>query len=102
MGSLGLLLLLEPALLNRGGLTGGSLALDLNLLALIGLQTVGKVGLFGGLGRLRGAELLDMGLSITGLDGLGLVGAELAEVQLLNRVGWIMLVPIASNITANV
>lgn len=102
MGSGGLILLLEPALLNRGGLTGGSLALNLNFLTLVGLQTAGKVGLLGGLGGLGGSELLDVGLSVTGLDGLGLVGLELAEVQLLNRVGWMMSVPIDSDLTADI
>lgn len=92
MASLGFLFLLEPALLNRGGLTSGSLALNLDPLALVGLQTAGEIGLLGGLGRLRGGELLDVGLSVTGLDGLGLIGAELAEVQVLNGVGCIILV----------
>lgn len=94
MASLGFLFLLKPALLNRGGLTSGSLALNLDGLALVGLQTAGKIGLLGGLGRLGGDELLDVGLSVTGLDGLGLVGAELLEVQVLNRVGYMTLVTI--------
>lgn len=102
MGSRGLILLLEPALLNRGGLTGSRLAFNLNFLALVGLQTVGQVGLLGGLGRLGGSELVDMSLSVTGLDGLGLVGLELAEVQLLNRVGWMMSVSIGSEFKASI
>lgn len=80
-------LLLKPALFNGGGLTGGGLTLNLNILALVGLQIVGKVGLLGGLGRSRSGELLDVGLSIAGLDGRGLVRLELAQVELLNGVG---------------
>lgn len=73
--------------LQRGRLTGGGLTLNLNILALVGLQIVGKVGLLGGLGRSRSGELLDVGLSIAGLDGRGLVRLELAQVELLNGVG---------------
>jgi hypothetical protein len=80
-------LLLKPALFNRSGLTGGGLALNLNILALVGLQIIGKVGLFGGLGHSRSRELLDVGLSVAGLDGSGLVGLKLAQVELLNGVG---------------
>lgn len=85
------ILLLEPVLLDGSGLTGSSLALDLNFLALVGLQIVRKVGLLGGLGRLGSGELLDVGFGVTGLEGLGLVGAELAEVQVLNGIGWMIL-----------
>ena len=85
-GSL-LLLLLKPALLNGGSLTSDGLALNLDLLALVGLQIIGEVGLLGGLGGSRGSELLDVSVGVTGLDGAGLVGTEFAEVELLNRVG---------------
>lgn len=89
MSSVGLLLrfLLEPALLNGSGLTGGGLALNLDLLALVGLQLIGEVGLLGGLGSGGRSELLDMSVGVTGLDGGGLVGTEFAEVELLDRVG---------------
>lgn len=83
-----LLLLLEPALLNGGGLAGGGLTLDLDLLALVGGQLAGKVGLLGGLGGLGNSKLVDVGVGVTGLDGSGLVGLEFAKVQLLNGVGW--------------
>jgi hypothetical protein len=82
-----LLFLLEPALLNRGGLTGRGLALDLNFLGLVGVQFIGEAGFFGRLGGNRSAELLDVGLSIARLDGRRLVGTELAEVEFLDRVG---------------
>lgn len=84
--SLVFLLLNEPVLLNRGGLTAGGLTLNLNLLALVGLQLVGEVGLFGRLGSLGDGKFLDVGLGVTGLDGGGLVGLQLAEVELLDRV----------------
>lgn len=88
MGSRSLLILLEPALLDRGGLASGGLALNLNLLALVGGQFAGEVGLLGRLGGLGGGELVDMRVGVTGLDRSGLVGLELTEIQVLNGVGW--------------
>jgi hypothetical protein len=85
------LFLLKPALLNGGGLAASSLALNLNFLGLVGAQFIGKACLFGGLGSSRGAELLDVGLSIAGLDGGRLVGTEFTEVEFLDRVGCSML-----------
>ena len=85
-GSL-LLLLLEPALLGRGGLAGGGLALNLNLLGLVGRQLTGEVGLLGGSGSLGEAESVDVALGVAGLDGGGLVGLELTEVEVLDLVG---------------
>lgn len=87
VGGGSLLFLLEPALLNGGGLASGGLALDLDLLALVGGQFAGKVGLLGGLGSGRGRELLDVLVGITGLEGSGLVGLELAKVKVLDGVG---------------
>lgn len=89
MGSRSLLLFLlnEPVLLSRGGLTAGGLALNLNVLALVGLQLIGEIGLLGGLGRLGDGELLDVSLGVTGLDGGGLVSLELAEVEVLDGIG---------------
>lgn len=84
--SLILLGLNEPVLLNRGSLAASGLALNLNLLALVGGQLAGEVGLLGGLGSLGGSELLDVGFGVTRLDGGGLVGLQLAEVELLNGV----------------
>lgn len=86
-GSL-LLVLLEPALLNGGGLTGGGLTLNLDLLALIGGQLASQIGLLGRRGSLGKSELLDVGFGVTGLDGDGLVGLEFTEVQVLDGVGW--------------
>lgn len=88
MGGSGLLLvLLEPVLLDGGGLTSDGLALDLNLLALVGGELTGEVSL---LGRRRGlgeSELLDVLVGVTGLDGGGLVGLELLKVEVLDGVG---------------
>ena len=86
-GSL-LLLLLEPALLGGGGLAGGSLALNLDLLGLVGRQLTREVGLLGGGGSLGEAESVDVALGVAGLDGSGLVGLELTEVEVLDLVGW--------------
>jgi hypothetical protein len=86
-GSSLFLLLLEPALLGGGGLTGGSLALNLNLLGLVGGQLTGEVGLLGGGGSLGEVESLDVALGVAGLDGGGLVGLELTEVEVLDLVG---------------
>jgi hypothetical protein len=87
VGSGGLLFLLEPALLGRGGLASGGLAFDLDLLALVGGQIASEVGLLGRLGWLRGGELLDVLFSVTSLEGGGLVCLELAEVKVLDGVG---------------
>lgn len=86
-GSSLFLLLLEPALLGGGGLAGGSLALDLNLLGLVGRQLTGEVGLLGGGGSLGEVESVDVALGVAGLDGSGLVGLELTEVEVLDLVG---------------
>jgi hypothetical protein len=85
------LFLLKPALLNGGRLAASSLALNLNFLGLVGAQFIGKARLFGGLGSSGSAELLDVGLSIAGLDGGRLVGTEFTEVEFLDRVGCRML-----------
>jgi hypothetical protein len=91
VGSGGLLFLLdEPALLDGGGLTGGGLALNLNNGLLVGGELTGKVGLLGGSGGLGESKLLDVGIGVAGLDGGGLVGLELTDVQVLDRVGWKM------------
>lgn len=82
-----LLLLLEPRLLDGGGLASGGLALDLDLLALVGGELTGEVGLLGGSGSLGESELLNVGVGVTGLDGDGLVGLQLAEVEVLDGVG---------------
>lgn len=81
------LFLLKPALLNRSGLAGSGLALNFNFLGLVGVQLIGEAGFFGGLGGSRNAELLSVGLSVTGLDRRRLVGTELTEVEFLDRVG---------------
>ena len=86
-GSRLFLLLLEPALLGGGGLAGNSLALDLDLLGLVGRQLTGEVGLLGGGGSLGEVESVDVALGVAGLDGGGLVGLELTEVEVLDLVG---------------
>lgn len=83
-----LLLLLKPALLDRSGLTSSSLALNFDLLALVGGEFTGKVGLLGRRGSLGESKLLDVGVGVTGLDGGGLVSLEFSEVQILDGVGW--------------
>jgi hypothetical protein len=82
-----LLILLEPVLLDGGGLASGSLAFDLDLLALVGGEFTGKVGLLRGLGSSGGGELVDVLIGITGLDGSRLESLELAEVKVLDGVG---------------
>lgn len=88
MGGGSLLILLEPALLDGGGLASGGLTLDLDLLALVGGKFAGKVGLLRGLGGSGGGELVDVLIGVTGLDGSGLESLELAEVKVLDGVGW--------------
>lgn len=89
MGGGGLLLvLLEPMLLDGGGFTSGGLALDLNLLALVGRELTGEVGLLGGGRGLGESKLVDVLVGVTGLDGGGLVGLELLKVEVLDGVGW--------------
>jgi hypothetical protein len=83
-----LLVLLEPVLLDGSGLASGGLALDLNLLALVGGELTSEVGLLGGGRGLGESELLDVLVGVTGLDGGGLVGLELLEVEVLDRIGW--------------
>ena len=87
MGSGSLLILLEPALLSGSSLTSGGLALNFNLLGLIGLQFIGQVGLLGGLGGSGNAELLDVSFGITGFDGRRLESTEFTEVEVLNGIG---------------
>lgn len=87
VGSGGLLLvLLEPVLLNRSGLSGRGLALNLNLLGLVVLQFVGDVGLLGGWGRLGNGKLLSLSLSLARPGRGRLVGTQLTEVQVLDGV----------------
>lgn len=80
--------LLKPVLLGGRGAGVSGLALDLRHLALVGLQLAGNVGLLGRWGSLGQGELLDVALGVGGLDGGGLVGLELLEVQVLDEVGW--------------
>lgn len=86
--------LLQPTFIHRGRLTSGRLALNLDLLALVVFQFARQVGLLGRDGSLGSTEFLDVRIGVTGLDGLGLVGTEFAEVQVLDRVGWAVLVSI--------
>jgi hypothetical protein len=85
----GLLLLLDKPVLDNGGLAGsealGSLNLDGQCLVL--LEAGGKVGLLGGLGGLGEGEGGDLADGVGLLDGGGLVGFELLEVELLDEVG---------------
>lgn len=71
------------------GGSGGVLALDLDGHALVLLQASGEVRLLGGLGGGGDGEGLDLALGVGLLDGGGLVGLELLEVELLDEVGCI-------------
>jgi len=84
-----LLLLDEPVLDDGGGLAGLSTLLTLNLdgHGFVLLQAGGEVGLFGGFGSLGKREGGDLTDGIGVLDGSGLVGLELLEVELLDEVG---------------
>lgn len=89
VASLRLLLLgLEPVG-ESSGLAGGGdvLALDLDGQLLVLLEAAGEVGLLGGLRGGGGAEGLDLADGVGVLDGGGLVGLELLEVELLDEVG---------------
>jgi len=87
-----LLVLLDQPVLDDGlgaalGGGGGVLALDLDGHALVLLQRGRQVGLLGrggGLGHGEGGHLAG-GVGL--LDGRGLVGLELLEVELLDEVG---------------
>lgn len=88
---LSLLLLLKPVPRGRlpAGAGGGRLAaLDIDGHALVLLERRREVGLLGGGGGLGGREGLDVALGVGGLQGGGLVGLELLEVELLDEVGW--------------
>ena len=84
-----LLLLNEPVLDNGGGSTGLGTLLALNLdgHVLVLLQAGGEVGLLGRLGGLGEREGGDVANGVGLLDGGGLVGLELLEVELLDKVG---------------
>lgn len=74
---------------NLGGTRLGRAVLTLNLNghALVLLQVAGEVGLLWR-GRCLGeVECLDVALSIGLLDGGDLVGLELLEIKLLDKVG---------------
>jgi hypothetical protein len=87
-GSLTLVLLDEPrGLLGGGGDGTGLLALNLDGHVLVLLEGAGEVGLLGGSGGLGDGEGLDLALGVGVLDGGGLVGLELLEVELLDKVG---------------
>lgn len=90
VGSLLTLVLLdEPVLDSSGGAADNTLvALDLDSHGLVVLQRVGEVSLLWGLGRLGRCECLDLADGIGVLDGGGLVGLELLEVEFLNEVGY--------------
>jgi hypothetical protein len=84
-----LLLLLDKPILDDGGLTGSEALRSLNIdgQCLVLLEAGGKVGLLGGLGGLGEGEGGDLADGVGLLDGCGLVGLELLEVELLDEVG---------------
>lgn len=71
----------------RGGLGGGVLTLDLDGHTLVLLQVAGEIGLLGGGGSLGEVEDLDLAFGVGSFDGGDLVGLELLEVKLLDKVG---------------
>lgn len=81
---------LEPVGKSGGGagsLLGGVLSLNLDGHALVLLEVAGEVGLLGRLGGLGLGKGLDLADRVGLLDGGHLVGLELLEVQLLDKVG---------------
>jgi hypothetical protein len=71
-----------------GGSTGLGLALNLDLLGLVCAELAGNVGLLGGSRGLGKGELLDLAFRVGGLDGGRLVSLELAEVEVLDEIGY--------------
>jgi len=71
-----------------GGSTGLGLALNLDLLGLVCAELAGNVGLFGRSRGLGKSELLDLAFRVGGLDGRRLVSLELAEVEVLDEIGY--------------
>ena len=83
-----LVLLNEPVLVGQNlAILCGSLAANIRLLGLVGLELVRDVGLLGGLGSSGDGELLDVALGVVGLDLGDLVVLELAEVEVLHQIG---------------
>ena len=83
-----LVLLNEPVLVGQNlAILCGSLAANIGLLGLVGLELVRDVGLLGGLGSSGDGELLDVALGVVGLDLGDLVVLELAEVEVLHQIG---------------
>jgi hypothetical protein len=79
--------LLKPAFLNGEGFSSSGLAFNLHFLSLVSLQIADDVGLLRGRRRLGYGKLLHMGVGIARLWRSRLAGAELAQIQLLYRVG---------------
>lgn len=91
MGGVGnlLVLLLHQPVLDDGRRRVGRhalVALHLDRHRLVLLQARGEVGLLGRGGRLGHGERGDLADGVGVLDGRGLVGLELLEVELLNEV----------------
>jgi len=86
----GLLLLLDEPVLNNSGLAGIKTLLALNLdgHGLVLLQAGSQISLLGGEGSLGQVEGGDLAGGIGLLDGGGLVGLELLEVELLDEIGY--------------
>ncbi|KAH8642760.1 hypothetical protein IG631_00223 [Alternaria alternata] len=83
-GGNALVLLLEPVLLGQHSVVLALGALNVDCLCFVCLELVRDVGLLGGSGGLGDSELLDVALSVAGLDFGNLVVLELAEVQVLH------------------
>lgn len=74
--------------LNGGSTALGGLTLNLDLLGLVCAELAGDVGLLGRSRSLGKRELLDLTLRVGSLDGRRLVSLELAEVEVLDEVGY--------------
>ena len=81
------LVILKPILIYRSHLPLRRLPLHFHRLRLVRLQIVRNVPFFGRLGRLGRGECHDMAIGVGRFDGGGLVGFELAQVEVLYQVG---------------
>ena len=91
VGASRLLFLIDQPVLDDGGRGGGRgalVALNLDDGVLVLLQAAGQVGLLGRLGGLGHGEGLHLAGGVRVLDGCGLVGFQLLEVELLDKVGY--------------
>ena len=100
MRNLSIILLLKPILRQgtRIRLCGGGIgALDFNGHGFVLLEAACQIGLLGGGRGFGSGKGLDVALGVGVLDGGGLVGLELLEVEFLDEVGCGRIVRLASD-----